>query len=167
MKIRKAEISDAEAIAKINTDTWQDAYKGILPAEILAQRRFSPERVERWRNTIKKTVSGGTAIYVAENNEGKVVGFAWGGVSRDTNIPRNMELYAFYIHPEEQKKGFGNALFEAFKKYAAGNFYAYMLKENSRADRFYRKMGGITMPEYFKGPESSSPKGIEEVCYFF
>lgn len=167
MKIRKAEISDAEAITKINTDTWQDAYKGILPQEILAQRVYSPERVERWRNHIKKTISGGTAIYVAENDEGKVVGFAWGGVSRDNNIPRNMELYAFYVRPEEQKKGYGLALFEAFKKYAAGNFYAYMLKDNNHADRFYRKMGGITMPEYYKGKERSTPIGIEEICYFF
>lgn len=167
MKIRKAELSDAEAITKISADTWQDAYKGILPQTILSQKVYSQERVECWRERIKKTISGGTAVYVSENSDKKIVGFVWGGVRRNHKIPRNMELYAFYVHPDAQKKGHGQALFEMFKKYAAGDFFAYMLKDNRKTDRFYRKMGGITMPQYYKVEESGIQKGIEEVCYFF
>ena len=52
MKIRKAEISDAEAIMKINVETWQQAYRGLMPDDVLEQRVCSPERAEKWRKNI-------------------------------------------------------------------------------------------------------------------
>lgn len=167
MKIRKAEISDAEAIMKTNVDTWQSAYKGLMSEEVLAKHICSPEKAERWRQHIKNTFSGGTALYVAENNSGKVVGFAWGGVSRDADVPRNMELYAFYVHPDEQKKGYGKGLFEAFRNYAAGHFYLYMLKDNQKNSGFYQKMGGTLKSEYAKEKKIYGDAGIKEICYFF
>lgn len=165
MKIRKAEISDAEAITKVHINTWQQAYKGIISEEVLAQKSYSPEKVEHWRNHIKKTISGGTAVYVSENEEGKVSGFAWGGISRDDNIPRHMELYAFYVRPEDQKKGHGQALFDAFKKYAAGKFYLYTLDGNASAISFYQKMGGDAKKEHLKA--SHFAPNAKEICYFF
>lgn len=167
MKIRKAEISDAEAILKINIETWHKAYKGLVSDEALAKHTYSPERAERWRGHIKNTLSGGTALYVAENEAGKVIGFAWGGVSRDKDVPRHMELYAFYVHPDEQKKGYGKGLFEAFRKYAAGHFYLYMLKDNQKSSGFYQRMGGALKPEYAKEKEIFGEAGLKEVCYFF
>lgn len=167
MKIRKAEISDAEAIMKINTDTWQQAYKGIIPDDVLAQRNCSPERAERWRNHIKSTLNGSSAIYVAEDDKGKVIGFVWGGVGSKREVPRHMELYAFYVHPLVQKNGFGKALFEAFKKYATGKFYLYALQDNVTAEGFYQKMGGTLMPQYTIDSKHSGPKKLKEVCYFF
>lgn len=167
MKIRKAEISDAEAIMKINVDTWQQAYEGIIPAAVLVQRRCSPERAENWRKNIKKTISGSSAVYVAEDNSGNVIGFVWGGLSRDREIPRHLELYAFYVHPKAQKNGYGKALFEAFRKYAAGKFYLYALQENVNAEGFYKKMGGVLMPEYTKDSPCAGGKPLKESCYFF
>lgn len=167
MKIRRAEISDAEAIAKVSADTWQQAYRGIMSDEILAERRCSPERIESWRRRVKDTLNGATAIYVAEDENGKVVGFAWGGVSKDNQVPRNMELYAFYVHPNFQKKGYGQALFETFRKYSTGRFYLYALQDNKKAADFYQKMGGVLMPEYAKDSPHSGHQKLKEACYFF
>lgn len=167
MKIRKAEISDAEAIMKINVDTWQQAYRGLMPDDVLEQRVCSPERAERWRKNIKKTLSGATTIYVAEDENGRLAGFVWGGESRDGNVPRHIELYAFYVHPEAQKKGYGKALFEAFRKYAAGKFYLYMLEGNKQAQNFYKRTGGVLMPQFAKESSHSGSKRLKEVCWFF
>lgn len=167
MKIRKAEISDAEAIMIINVDTWQQAYRGILSNEILDQRCCSPERAENWRKRIKDTLNGSSAIYVAEDDSGKVIGFVWGGVSRDKDVPRHLELFAFYVHPLAQKKGYGRALFDSFKKYATGKFYLYALQDNLKAEDFYKKMGGVLMPQYTKDSPHSGHQKLKEICYFF
>ena len=152
MKIRKAEISDAEAIMKINVDTWQQAYRGLMPDDVLEQRVCSPERAERWRKNIKKTLSGATAIYVAEDENGRLAGFVWGGESRDGNVPRHIELYAFYVHPEAQKKGYGKALMQYLARQAVeqkcGRFEWVVLEWNKPAIGFYEKVGAKVMQDW-------------------
>ena len=72
MMIRKATIVDAEDIAKVHVDSWKTAYKGILPDEFLNRLSYE-QRTMLWeRNTLEQNV------YVAENAEGKVVGFSIG-----------------------------------------------------------------------------------------
>lgn len=166
MKIRKAEISDAEAILKVSVETWHTVYKNVVPDELLAKKNYTPERVENWRLRIKETLSGASALYVVENDAGKVVGFVWGGASRDGNVLASLELYAIYVLPEYHKQGYGRALLEVFHKYAAGNFYLFALKDNYLGKGFYTKMGGVRKAEYDRKFEIYGVP-IDEICFFY
>ena len=44
MNIRPARPDDADAIARINVETWRDAYAGILPDRVLVNVSISREK---------------------------------------------------------------------------------------------------------------------------
>ena len=140
MIIRRAETADAEAIMRINVNTWRQAYQGLLPDDFLAARGESPERLAR---IIKNIAKPENYIAVAEAEDGKVVGYIWGGKGRKETIPCPKEVYAFYVNSDDQRKGVGKALWESFRDYAEGAcFYVCVLKGNRRGEGFYRHQGG-------------------------
>ncbi len=163
MKIRYAEVFDAFLIAQIHCNCWQKAYANLIPQFILQKRNFSSERVLRWENRIKAHKD---VILVAENNDGKVVAFAWGGKARDENIFLNFELYALYVDDACQNLGYGSALIKAFANEVKEGFYLFALKGNEKAYNFYIKKGGILKPEYAKQQEDEGFV-LEEDCFFF
>ena len=55
MKVRKAEIEDAEVIAQINVETWQNAYKGIIDATYLNERKVDNKRISTWIRIIESS----------------------------------------------------------------------------------------------------------------
>lgn len=163
MKIRYAEVFDAERITEINVNGWQCAYGGLMPADFLALRVYSEERVKRWRERLQ---THDDIILVAENENGRVIGFVWGGKGRDNRIDRPVELYAFYVDSREQGKGYGKALFEAFAKEAAADFYLFMLEGNAKAARFYVACSCVLQPTLSK-TEATGETTVKEVCYFY
>ena len=107
MMIRKATIVDAEDIAKVHVDSWKTAYKGILPDEFLNRLSYE-QRTMLWeRNTLEQNV------YVAENAEGKVVGFSIGEKERTEMYDGyEGELNAIYILKAYQRQGIGKLLIQ-------------------------------------------------------
>ncbi len=92
--IRRAVPDDAEALAHLHVDVWDDAYTGLMPQGILDDRREKvAERVERWRDILGRSES----TWIAEDAEGLV------GFSGDRAGPRQrhgrstLELYALYV----------------------------------------------------------------------
>ncbi|EDL66726.1 GNAT family N-acetyltransferase [Bacillus sp. SG-1] len=104
MIIRKASISDASGIAKVQVDTWKTTYKGLVPDDYLDAMTYE-SREQKWDMILKE----GTA-YVAED-KGRIIGFSSGGMERTQKYPEfKGELYAIYILEEYQRKGWGKKL---------------------------------------------------------
>lgn len=163
MKIRYAEVFDAFIITKIHCDTWQKCYANLIPQEILQKRVFSQERVLRWENRIKEQKQ---FVLVAENDEGIVTGFVWGGIGREEKLPYQYELYALYVDDKAQGEGYGSALINAFAKEIKSDFYLFALKGNEKAKRFYLKNGGLLKPEFSK-TQQEGDIFLEEECFVF
>ena len=53
VEIREATVGDAQAIATIHVDSWQAAYRGILPDAYLANLTVV-QRSEAWRKSIRE-----------------------------------------------------------------------------------------------------------------
>jgi ribosomal protein S18 acetylase RimI-like enzyme len=107
INIRQAISDDALGIAKVHVDSWQSAYRGLLPDDLLSN--LSHIRcAERFRESI---ASGSDAIYVAEDNT-TFVGFLAIGPCRDPEIDSTEtgEIYALYLVPECWKKGIGRIM---------------------------------------------------------
>ncbi len=145
MKIRPADANDAEDVAYVGIKVWQSAYKGIFPEEKLNEMNLV-ERLERWRKIIIGIKEDDTAaMFVAEDKNGNVVGYASGGRYPDTD-PYDCAIGAIYVLDEYQRKGVGSKLvkeiLEFFKSQQHKTMIIWVLEENPYR-KFYEKLGGI------------------------
>lgn len=91
IKVRKAVLTDAKGIAKVHVDSWKTTYANIVPDEYLNNLSYKC-REQMWTNTIPY---GG--VYVAESNEGIIVGFSKAVRKEAENIMGTMGSYTPYI----------------------------------------------------------------------
>ncbi|GAB6256997.1 MULTISPECIES: GNAT family N-acetyltransferase [Peribacillus] len=140
MLIRHASVADAEGIAIVHVDCWRTTYKEIMPSDFLDNLSYE-KRKEIW---IKNINRDGNYVYVAENNEGKIVGFIDGG-KRDTNQVENSgDLTAIYILENFQRMGIGKKLIkELFLKFEALGFKTIFVEvlEDNKSRFFYEAFG--------------------------
>lgn len=145
--VRPATTVDADAIGEIHVRSWQHAYAGQLPDELLAGLSVA-DRQRAWRDRLTALAEAERPdrhTFVAEA-DGTVVGFTVVGVNRDADAdPDTGELYAIYLLPERQGSGFGRLLNDrGLAALAADGYRAatlWVLAGNDRAQGFYRRMG--------------------------
>lgn len=133
--IRAAEVTEAESVARLQLDCWDDAYTGLVAQDVLDEgRRNLDQRAERWQELL----TGGAEVLVAEADDG-LAGFANVGRPRDDDIAVDLELYAIYVRAAWWGTGLGHALFE----HAVGERAAYLwvVEGNQRAIGFYERQG--------------------------
>jgi GNAT superfamily N-acetyltransferase len=133
--IRRGAPDDADALARLHVDVWDDAYTRLMPEEILDERRDKvAERADRWRDILAEE----KATWLAEDPDG-LVGFSGSGPARDNDVDIDLELYALYVRASHYGTGVGYALLEQ----AIGDRAAYLwvLAGNDRAIRFYERQG--------------------------
>ena len=143
MNVRPATAEDADAIGRVQVETWRAAYQGLMPDEAIAQ--FDVEARRRmWREGLARTPRPGSATFVAEL-EGEVVGFASVGAARDEDDLSTGELYAIYLHPTCWDRGIGRALLERAEESMRSSGFTlailWVLEGNERGERFYRAAG--------------------------
>jgi GNAT superfamily N-acetyltransferase len=133
--IRAAEVADAERVAVLQLDCWDDAYTGLVPQQVLDDGRAHLDaRAERWREIL----AGATPTLVAEA-DGDLAGFVMAGPPRDDDIDLELELMALYVRAAWWGAGLGHALFaEAVGDRAA---YLWVVDGNERALGFYERQG--------------------------
>jgi len=150
MLIRPATVADAEALADLHLDVWDEAYAGLMPAAILLSRRADRAgRVTRWRENLAARTT-----WVADDPAapGRLLGFSTGGDRRDDDpsLPAR-ELWALYVRAQAYGTGLGRELLVA--AVADEPAYLWVLAGNARALRFYEKHGfaldGHTKTEQF------------------
>ena len=163
MKIRRAELKDAEVVAKINVETWQSAYRGLIDDAILDARQVDEKRIASWAKNIGDP---NFIVLVCEDEDKDVIGYLSAGRARDDWGIKH-EIYAFYVHPTAQGRGAGTALMKEYKQAIKNeSFYLYMLKDNKKAAGFYEKNGGV-VAEKFKHYLTIHGQTLEERCYVF
>lgn len=140
MKIREAVLDDAEGIARVHVDSWRTTYKEIVPNSYLQQLSYE-QRAENWSRCIRHN-----ALYVAEDENGKIVGFATGGKERTGKYEADGELYAIYLLKDVQGLGIGKKLTRKIagnlKEQGFNSMLVWVL-ENNPSKAFYESLGGI------------------------
>ena len=142
-RIRDAVLDDADAIAKVQVDTWRSAYHNLISSEVL-DSLSNKKRAEYWRSILSKEDREGIFL-VAEEEVNGVVGFCVCGRSHDEGSTFDAELYAIYVLEAHQNRGMGRTLFEAFRAWTLDrgmtSMIVWVLRDNPYR-RFYEKMGG-------------------------
>jgi GNAT superfamily N-acetyltransferase len=157
-EIRPATAEDAAGIARVQTEVWRDAYRGLLPADFLARRVVTEGT---WLDRLTQ-LPPRTSVHVAVDDAGGVVGFAAAGpalvpaASEDESVG---QLYAIYVLAAYWGTGIGYDLHRgATDDLRAAGFseaILWVLPGNARAIAFYERQGwsdhGIETDDDFDG----------------
>jgi GNAT superfamily N-acetyltransferase len=139
--VRQATSADADAIGRVQVETWRTAYAGLLPQETIAAFDVGA-RQAMWREGLGRTPRPGSATFVAVV-EDEIVGFATVGGSHSED--GTGEVYAIYVDPARWGHGAGRALIEraevSLRESGFQKALLWALKGNERAERFYRAAG--------------------------
>ena len=134
ISVRRAVPEDAERLTHLHLDCWDDAYTGLIPQEVLDERRTQVvQRIDKWRGILGQS----TNTLVAETADG-LVGFVSSGPVRDEDRT-GLELWALYARAAVWGTGVGHALLVASIGDAPASLW--VLEGNDRAIAFYERQG--------------------------
>ena len=158
-QIRSANIEDSGNIARLHVDSWRTAYRGILSDSVLDNLSYA-QRESMWR-TCLDNIESKEFLYVAEDDDGKIVGFANGGPATDSNCGYDGELTGLYVLDSDRGLGIGSKLFgqavETLCEDGHTSLLIWVLEKNPYR-RFYQKMGGrVCSQKVTKMGEESYP----------
>ncbi|WP_249872659.1 GNAT family N-acetyltransferase [Oceanobacillus saliphilus] len=140
MIIREANLNDAKDIAKVHVDSWRTTYKNIIPDDFLNNLSYE-KREQLWTTNIPKG-----NVFVAENEQGQIVGFSSGGKERSGKYKGyEGELSSIYILKNSQGKGIGKLLakpvFHKIGTLGINTMLVFVLEDNE-SRFFYESLGG-------------------------
>lgn len=141
--IRHAVPGDAGPIARLDVETWQAAYAGILGTPYLAGLSASRREIG-WANVIRRAPR---EVHVAVERNGGILGFGSCGACRG-EPGYSGEVFTLYVAPDWQNQGIGRSLLLAmFTQLVAQGHRAaviWVLRDNP-ARFFYQRLGGKEM----------------------
>lgn len=115
MRIRQLDSpSDLRGAHRVNVLAWREAYRGLVPEDVLGARSLDvPEEVAEERF---EEVTGDTgAFVVALNDANEVRGYArvrWGEDTKSFVDPNGAGLKEIYVHPDDWDEGIGTDLLD-------------------------------------------------------
>ncbi|GHI02952.1 acetyltransferase [Streptomyces cellostaticus] len=139
--IRMMNLADCDRVSEIRIRGWQHAYRGLVPQPYLDALSVTAD-AERRR--ARFGLGDGSVVNLVAERGGEVVGWAAHGPYRDGEVRTgDAELYAIYVDPAHLGSGIGRALLaEAAGQCARSpRMFLWVLKENTRARRFYERAG--------------------------
>ena len=140
-------LADAEEIARVHVQCWQESYADLLPAEFL--RKLSADaRIAQWR----KAISDPDIFVRVARDAGRIVGFVSCGSAReDAAKEADGEIFAIYILKAYHGRRIGRALIAAAARFwrskGGRDFIVLSMTGNTQATAFYEALGGVQVYE--------------------
>lgn len=148
MKIRAAVIQDSAGIARVQVDSYRTAYAGIFPQEYLDHFIYE-EQEQDWRDLL----SSGEftdVLYVAENDNHEIAGYALGRTGPSGVASYDSELVALHVRQADQGQDVGRQLLAAvadrLRRRECSSLMVWVLAQNP-ARGFYERLGGRLVGE--------------------
>ncbi|MSO76729.1 MAG: GNAT family N-acetyltransferase [Alphaproteobacteria bacterium] len=145
--IRMAGAGDADAIGRVQAESWRSTYPGLVPDRVLVA--MTPGRQARlWRRHLTQRSMG--TVFVAEIGGRGVVGFGSCGREQSGDTRFDGEVYTLYIDDEFHGQGVGRRLvdtmFRRLERSGSQSALIWVLKGNP-ARFFYAAIGGALVGE--------------------
>lgn len=167
--VRDAVLGDAKAIAALQVRSWQRAYRGIAPEDLL-DGLDDDSWLERWRSSLAQPPRDGVHQLVA-TAEDRAVAIGTAGPALEPTHDLTAQLYVLYTHPDHWGRGHGTAvLTELHRRLAAdGHTRAqlWVAATNEKSIRFYEHHGwtldGTTQREDLAGAQFDEARMVRDL----
>jgi ribosomal protein S18 acetylase RimI-like enzyme len=141
VQVRLATPEDADGMARVQVDTWRDAYKGIVDPNYLAA--MDPSKIAQSYRDRLGLVTTMHRLIACEGDE--VMGYCASGLKPDAPYEGDWFMFALYVHPSHQGKGVGYALLAAAQEEGRLRSRTRMVfgvfSANEAAKKFYVRTG--------------------------
>jgi ribosomal protein S18 acetylase RimI-like enzyme len=145
MFLRAAEAGDGEGIAHVHVQAWRETYRGIMPDKVLDALSLA-EGAQRWAGVIGTLSERRQLLTVAVDDNGRIVGFAGAGPTRDAALATAGEIYAINLVNEAKRARLGArlmlAMADGLVALGFGDVGLWVLEQNLGARAFYERLGG-------------------------
>jgi len=142
MNIRRAQVNDAPKLAQVHVDSWQVAYRSLVPDSFL--QGFTYQKRE---NAFRQALSANLEeTYLVEDND-RAIAILTIGASRDADLDGSCtgEIWGIYIVPDHWRRGIGTRLVQEAERMLLSRGYRdivlWVFEGNTDARRFYEAMG--------------------------
>lgn len=142
MTLRRATSADAEAVGRIHVESWNVAYRGIMPDDVIAKT----DLVYRTQFWAERIADPDWPVFVIEAG-GECVAFCQMIASRDPDDdPQQVgHITSLHVLPWLRGTGHGRALMDhvlsEFRKRGFAAVTLWVLEENRPARKFYERYG--------------------------
>lgn len=138
--IRKAVYKDAPRCAEIHMQSWIFAYRDCVPTDVI--EAVNARRPAKWEKLLRENKDTHYVI-MADN---RMIGFFVIVPPHDADLPPDtFELEGLYLDPDFIGRGYGKLAMEWIKEEIRKRGYRqialWVLTENDRGKRFYKKNG--------------------------
>lgn len=147
--IRRADLADADALARVTARAYAATYAGIVPAGVLEE--WIEHAPEGWRTVLSEVAPDAPARCWVAERDGAVIGYATTSPAKDWWLPPPDgagELTNLYLDPDAIGTGVGRALYQHavddLRERGFDPFVVWAFRDNVRATAFYARMG-LTM----------------------
>jgi len=139
--LRVALRDDARCIARLHTQSWQAAYREILPAAYLREN-VPAEHASHWENYMLRPAVARGLVMLAELNR-TAIGFV--SVEKVEGSPHGTLLDCLHVLATHQGRGAGQLMIDAARKWTKEQnqnlMHLYVLDANAPAIAFYERNG--------------------------
>lgn len=134
LQTRQATTDDADAVAYVYTQSWQAAYRGMIPDDIL-DAVYPKKWARQWRG---------------RNDPGRITWLAFDGsepvgmisFGPDRADAQHGEIYAIYVLPDRQRQGIGAKLLgTALELLEPAQIRLWCAADKTDSLLFYRRFG--------------------------
>lgn len=142
MTLRRASSADAQAVGRIHVESWNVAYRGIMPDDVIAKTDLA-YRTQFWAERIADRE---WPVFLLEE-DGQPVAFCQMIPSRDSDDDGTSVGHVTSLHvlPHLRGRGYGRVLMDhVLSEFRRRGFTAvtlWVIEENRDARRFYEKYG--------------------------
>lgn len=147
MRIRQATLKDSMGIARVQVDSYQTAYAGILPQAYLDHFTYN-EQEQDWRDLFAGALDD--LVFVAETDSEEIVGYALGRAGPTDVSLYDSELVALHVRRSHQRQGTGQRLLVEvaghLRQRGSVSLMLWVLAKN-QARTFYERLGGQLIGE--------------------
>lgn len=141
IQVRRATLDDVAGIARVHVQSWQSAYAGQVPAEVI-DAQDEQKRSALWLQLLRNSRY---VAHVAVRND-IICGFC--SLIRSSDPGTNEltgEIATIYVDPAHWRSGAGKALMDASMEVARAAGYRtitlWVLESNLAGRRFYERIG--------------------------
>jgi len=141
-QIHRARVDDSAGLARVPVDSYRTTYASILPHDYLAHFTYS-EQEQDWCDW--HSLHPDDILYVAENDNGEIAGYALGRPGLSNIAAYDSELVALHVRHLCQRRGIGRKLVttmaQQLEQQGFCSLMLWVLAENP-SRLFYVRLGG-------------------------